>query len=179
MTQQACDFTPGAGGRFTPRAERDTATEQPSGEGSALYRFLRTTFTWEGVNPESYGGLAGVAGVVRNVIVGGHGESIPFDLRYFEMGPACSSEPVQHPREHVVIGVRGKGTALVGRRTVELNPLDVLYIASGELHQITNREEQPFGFFCIISVDREPVAELLQDELDWLQQAATAKGVTG
>ena len=172
-----CDFTPDTEGTFAPGGDRDAVTEQPTDNSSAHYRFARSSFTWEGITPETYrGGAAGAAGLVRNVIVGSHGESSPFDLRYFEMGPGGSSGQARHPREHVVIGVRGKGKAVVGDRTIDLNPLDVLYIAPDELHQISNREEQPFGFFCIVGAERESVAELLQEELDWLQEAAKGRG---
>jgi ribulose-bisphosphate carboxylase large chain len=171
--KNSCDFTPDTEGDFSPGADRDRVAAQPPENQSALYRFARGTFTWEGITPEPYrGGAAGSPGLVRNVIVGSQGESSPFDLRYFEMGPGGSSGPARHPREHVVIGVRGKGKVAVGDRTLDLDPLDVLYIAPDELHQISNREEQPFGFFCIIGAERESVAELLQDELDWLQEAA-------
>ena len=172
-----CDFTPDTEGTFAPDGGRDGMTAQPSENLSAQYRFARSTFTWEGVTPEPYRNVSGGAtGLVRNVIVGGHGESGPFELRYFEMGPGGSSAPARHPQEHVVIGVRGKGKALVGDRTIELNPLDVLYIAPEELHQICNQEEQPFGFFSIVVAERESVAVQLQDELDWLQEAAKGRG---
>lgn len=172
-----CDFTPDTEGIFAPSGDRDGMTAQSSEISSSHYRFTRNTFTWEGVSPEPYrGGPAGAAGLVRSVIVGSHGESSPFDLRYFEMGPGGSSEPARHPLEHVLIAVRGKGKAVVGDLTIDLNPLDILYIAPNELHRISNREEQPFGFFCIVSAERESVAELLQDELDWLQEAAKGRG---
>ena len=175
--KNSCDFTPDTEGTFSPGADRDGVAEQSPENRSALYRFTRGTFTWDGITPELYrGAAAGSAGLVRNVIVGSQGESSPFDLRYFEMEPGGSSEPARHPREHVVIGVRGKGKAVVGDRTLDLDPLDVLYIAPDEFHQISNREEQPFGFFCIIGAERESVAELLQDELDWLQEAAKGRG---
>jgi ribulose-bisphosphate carboxylase large chain len=172
-----CDFKPDSEGTFVSDGDRDGTVEQSSGNLSAQYRFGRSTFTWEGITPEVYqGSSAGAAGLVRNIIVGSHGESTPFELRYFEMGPGCSSESARHPLEHVVIGVRGKGKAVVGERTIDLNPLDVLYIAPDDIHQISNREEQPFGFFCIVSAERESMAELLQDELDWLQEAAQGRG---
>jgi len=174
-TRNSCDFTFDADGNFSPGGARDGMMEQTSENLSSHYRFMRSTFTWEGIAQEPYLGTDGTAGLFRNVIVGSHGESSPFDLRYFEMGPGGTSDPAHHPREHVVIGVRGKGTAVVGKRTIELNPLDVLYIAPDELHQISNREEQPFGFFCIIGAEREPLAELLQDELDWLMESVTGR----
>jgi len=172
-----CDFAPDAEGTFTPDGDREEQPEQKTGNRSSWYRFTRSTFTWEGIARETYrGGDAGAAWLVRNIIVGSHGESSPFDLRYFEMEPGGSSGTVRHPGEHVVIGVRGKGTAVVEGRTLDLNPLDVLYIGPDELHQIHNREEQPFGFFCIVGSGREQVALPLQDELEWLQEAVQTRG---
>ena len=172
-----CDFTPDTEGTFTPGEAQEGMTAQPSENLSSFYRFGRSSFSWEGVAPEPYqGGAAGAARLVRNVIVGNHGESSPFELRYFEMGSGGVSELARHPLEHVVIGVRGKGRAVVGDRTIDLNPLDVLYIAPNDLHQLSNRDEQPFGFFCIVGAERESVAELLQDELDWLMEGAKGRG---
>lgn len=172
-----CDFAPKTGGNFDHDGDWDGISEQQTENLSSQYRFARSTFTWEGITPEAFrADVAGAAGLVRNVIVGSHGESCPFELRYFEMGPDGSSEPVRHPLEHVVIAVRGKGKAVVGDRTIDLNPLDVLYIAPDELHHMSNPEAQPFGFFCIVGAERESEAELLQDELDWLQEEAKGKG---
>ena len=177
MAKTICDFTPDTEGNFIPDGDRDGIAGPQSGNASSQYRFARSTFTWEGITPETYrADIAGAVGLVRNIIVGGHGESCPFELRYFEMGPDGHSEPVRHPLEHVVIAVRGKGKAIVGERTIDLNPLDVLYIAPDELHHMSNSEAQPFGFFCIVGAERESVAELLQDELDWLQEAAKGTG---
>ena len=169
----SCDFVPEFPGAYVRDATPAEPVEELSDNRSSCYRFLRGTFVWEGAVTESYqseGG--GSSGMVRNVIIGSRGESCPFDLRYFQVEPGGSSRAARHPREHVVIGVRGKGKAVVGDRSVDLNPLDVLYIAPDEFHQIANRDEQPFGFFCIVASERESAAELLQDELDWLQEEA-------
>ena len=171
----ACDFTPERGGEFrSDELQVPSAGTSLSGR-SPLRRFLRSTFSWEGVPRESCRGEDGAGRIFRSVIVGGPGEATPFEFRYFEMEPGYFSGPARHPREHVVIGVKGKGSVMVGERSLELNPLDVLHIAPGELHRVGNREEQPFGFFCIVGAGEETVAELLQDELNWLQEAGKGR----
>jgi quercetin dioxygenase-like cupin family protein len=99
------------------------------------------------------------------VIIGSRGEATRFHLRYFEIASEGRTSCERHEHAHVVIGVRGAGTVRVGRRTMKLFPLDVCYIGPWEVHQLVNRDPEPFGFFCIVDAERDPAVPVLKHPL--------------
>ncbi len=113
-------------------------------------------FAWKGVRKEQYkAGGEEWCGIVRKTLIGNRGESAKFHLRYFEIAPnGCSSYEV-HKHEHVVIGIRGRGVCIVGKKQYSIGYLDTLYIKSGEPHQLRNTSRMPFGFFCIVNARRD------------------------
>ena len=94
-------------------------------------------------------------GIARQVLIGAGGESTKFHLRYFEIKPGGYSSFETHKHEHVVIGIRGRGKARLGRRVVNINHLDVLYINPDTPHRLYNPYDDPFGFFCIVNARRD------------------------
>ncbi|MCJ7483553.1 MAG: cupin domain-containing protein, partial [Thermodesulfovibrionales bacterium] len=60
-----------------------------------------------------------------------------------------------HTHEHVVIGVRGNGICIAGRKKYKIGFLDTLYIKPNEPHQLRNPSNEPFGFFCIVNAKRD------------------------
>jgi quercetin dioxygenase-like cupin family protein len=119
------------------------------------YHF-RSDFSWKGVKVRHYKTEGDDwSGVIRQVLIGDHGETANFHLRYFEIGPGGYSSFETHNHEHVVIGVRGTGKAKVGRRTKNVKFLDVLYINPDTPHRLYNPFEEPFGFFCIVNAERD------------------------
>jgi len=119
---------------------------------------------WDGVEPVPYkDGGDHWDGVVRRLLVGRPGDGTAFHLRYFEIGKNGYSSLEYHQHVHVVIGVRGLGEVRIGDRTHRVGPFDVAVIGSAETHQLLNRNEEPFGFFCIVDAERDrPV--LLEEE---------------
>ena len=113
-------------------------------------------FTWRGIKTENYKAKgAHWADVVRVVLTGNQNESAKFHLRYFEILPGGYSSFEKHRHEHVVVGIRGKGRVICGKKCYELNFLDTLYIAPDAPHQLSNPFEEPFGFFCIVNAKRD------------------------
>ena len=55
--------------------------------------------------------------------------------------------------------LRGRGEVRLGEGRHEVGFGDVVYVAPGEVHQLRNVGEEPFGFLCLVDVERDrPVA---------------------
>jgi quercetin dioxygenase-like cupin family protein len=116
----------------------------------------RGNFTWQGIKTDKYK-TAGTdwKNIIRKILIGNHNESTKFHLRYFEIAPGGFSSFEKHKHEHVVIGLRGKGKVLCGKRNYQLNFLYTLYIAPDISHQLSNPFQMPFGFLCIVNAKRD------------------------
>jgi ribulose-bisphosphate carboxylase large chain len=122
---------------------------------SRFYR-CKNGFSWTGIKTEKYKPKGGDwADIIRRVIIGSHGESARFHLRYFEIKPGGYSSLEKHKHEHVVICVRGKGEVLVNKKIHTMDFLDTLYISPDVPHQLRNTYKKPFGFFCIVNAKRD------------------------
>ena len=114
------------------------------------------TFSWQGIQTERYKPEGDEwADIVRQTLIGNHGESAKFHLRYFEIASHGFSSFEMHKHEHVVIGVRGNGICIAGRKKYKIGFLDTLYIKPNEPHQLRNPSNEPFGFFCIVNAKRD------------------------
>lgn len=125
------------------------------GNRSALYRH-KGGCRWGGIEDERYkleGG--GWADVVRRVLIGTHGESTRFHVRYFEISPGGFSSLERHGHEHVVICIKGAGVVRTGRRKRNMGFLDTLYISPDTVHQLSNPFSEPFGFLCVVNAERD------------------------
>ena len=122
-------------------------------------RILRykDNFKWSGTRTEKYKQYTaeGWSAIARKVLIGSHGESSKYHLRYFEIAPGGYSSLEKHRHEHVVICLRGKGKVLIGKKSHEIGYLDTVYIAPNTVHQLTNPYDVPFGFFCIVNAKRD------------------------
>lgn len=122
---------------------------------SALYKH-RGKFRWQGVKAEKYKLTGGDwSDIVRQTLVGSHGETSKFHVRYFEIAPKGHSSFETHEHEHVVICVRGKGKAMIGKKLYEMNFMDTLYTSPNTPHQLRNPFKSPFGFLCIVNAKRD------------------------
>lgn len=111
---------------------------------------------WSGIKPERYKLKdGGWSSIVRNVLIGSHGESTKFELRYFEIAPDGFSSLERHRHEHVVVCIRGKGKVMINRKSHDIGYLDTVYIAPNTAHQLTNPYDEPFGFLCIVNSKRD------------------------
>ncbi len=87
-------------------------------------------------------------------------EFASFEVRYFEIAPGGCSSLEYHNHIHFVICIRGKGKIKLGKKQRVLDYLDVAYIAPNEIHQLLNPYNEPFGFLCIVDVNRDEPIEL-------------------
>jgi ribulose-bisphosphate carboxylase large chain len=129
---------------------------------SRFYKY-KGNFSWKGIKIEKYKPAGrDWSDIVRQILIGTHGETTKFHLRYFEIAPGGYSSFEMHRHEHVVIGVRGKGLCIVRNRrsagaekTYDIGFLDTLYIEPDAPHQLINHFNEPFGFFCIVNAKRD------------------------
>lgn len=134
-------------------------------------RFDPTTFSWDGVSPQMYklgGGSAlgtGWRDVLRHTLVGGAGEPMTFQLRYFEIAPGGYSSLEKHTHVHSVVVLRGKGHIVVGHEVFQVEPFDLIHVPSGTPHQFVSTGGEPFGFLCPVDADRDPPQALTEEEL--------------
>jgi len=136
------------------KAEKKTYTEKNE-DKSRLYKH-KGNLAWHGIKTEKYKPKGGDwTDIVRRVIIGSHGESARFHLRYFEISPDGYSSFEKHRHEHVVICIKGKGKAKIGKKLYEMNFMDTLYISPDTPHQLRNPFKSPFGFLCIVNAKRD------------------------
>jgi ribulose-bisphosphate carboxylase large chain len=132
-----------------------TTPQELTSNVSKLFRHLGN-FEWSHIQPVDYKTDDGsFQGVSRRVFVGESGESPLFHTRYFEVAEGGYTTLEQHLHEHVVVVMRGQGTALIGERRVTLAFGDVLYVAPDDVHQLSNSGSEPFGFLCIVNAQRD------------------------
>ncbi len=130
--------------------------------GSRVVRFVPAgspgvPFCWQGVPTAAYKAEANHhQGVTRTVLAGESGEQTAFHVRYFEIAPGGFSTLERHQHEHVVVVLRGRGQVQLGEQVHPVGFGDVIYIAPGEPHQLSNPgAEEPFGFLCMVDAVRD------------------------
>ncbi|MEW6108875.1 MAG: cupin domain-containing protein [Nitrospirota bacterium] len=122
---------------------------------SAFYKHMGDC-RWRGVRNEPYKTESGEwTNIIRKVLIGSHGETTKFHLRYFEISPGGYSSLEKHRHEHVVICVKGKGVARTDNIKREMKYMDTLYISPDTPHQLLNPYKEPFGFLCIVNAKRD------------------------
>lgn len=122
---------------------------------TALYKY-KGDFQWQGVRDEPYKTENGSwSNIIRRVLIGSHGESAKFHVRYFEIEPEGCSSLETHGHEHAVLCVRGEGVVRTGRTKRTIRYMDVIYISPDTDHQFLNPFKKPFGFICIVNAKRD------------------------
>ncbi|MDZ4340246.1 MAG: cupin domain-containing protein [candidate division NC10 bacterium] len=106
--------------------------------------------TWEGIQPEPYGGGGASAGSCRHVLIGPKDGAQHFAVRYFEIPPRGQSSFEHHLHDQGVVILKGRARVLLGWEVHEVGPGDVVYIPQNEQHQFENIGDEPLGFLCVI-----------------------------
>ncbi|GIJ47837.1 cupin [Virgisporangium aliadipatigenens] len=119
------------------------------------HRRQSAPFVWEGVPTLAYKESDGTfRDVTRQVLSDAeHGQGT--SLRYFEVGPGGHTTLERHEHTHVVIPIRGSGSALVVDRVVPLALFDVVFVPSWGWHQFRAAASEPLGFLCAVTVVRD------------------------
>lgn len=132
-----------------------TTRKKQKPNACAFYKH-RQECRWKGVRDEPYKSAGSDwAKIIRRVLIGSHGETAKFHVRYFEIFPGGNSSLEKHRHEHVVICIRGRGVVLTGKKKRSMAYLDTLYISPNVPHQLMNPFEEPFGFLCIVNARRD------------------------
>lgn len=122
---------------------------------SRIYKY-KGNFTWTNIKKEKYKQSGNEwKDIIRQTLIGNHGETTKFHVRYFEISPGGYSSLEKHHHEHVVIGLNGQGICIVGKKKYHLGFLDIIYIKPDEPHQLRNPFNAPFGFLCIVNSKRD------------------------
>ena len=73
-----------------------------------------------------------------------------FELRYFEVQKGGKTSIDEHPYEHEVFVLRGRGKLLKGDKEHPLRPNDAILIEPNEKHRLLQEGEEALGFLCIV-----------------------------
>ncbi|MEW6571881.1 MAG: cupin domain-containing protein [Nitrospirota bacterium] len=138
------------------RKERFSIVEGEKCFSNTILYKHKGNFTWRGIRKEKYKLLGkGWTNIIRQTLIGSHGETAKFHVRYFEIAPGGYSSFEKHRHEHVVVGIRGKGICIAGKKKFSIGFLDTAYIAPEDSHQLRNPFKEPFGFLCIVNAKRD------------------------
>ena len=138
--------------------EDQSSCELPTASSQALLSYLQfKNFNWEGRDSVQYKQTRDIPfkGVRRVELIGRQGEQTKFDLRYFEIEQGGYSSKEQHHHTHVIIVARGQGEVDIDGKAYLANENDILYIKPMTIHQLSNKCEEPFGFYCIVDHERD------------------------
>jgi len=121
----------------------------------ATHREQSAPFVWAGGEVRAYKEQDGTfRSVTRQELTGAeHGQGT--SLRYFEVGPGGHTTLERHEHTHVVVPIRGHGSALIVDRVVPLARHDVVFVPSWGWHQFRAGPDEPFGFLCAVVVERD------------------------
>ena len=120
---------------------------------SRILRFQ--DFRWHGIDPASYKDPGDSWRAVTRQRLVGPDEETPFHVRYFEVGPGGFTSHEKHEHQHVVVAMRGSGEVKLGDRWEPVSYGDVVFVAPNEPHQFRASGDEPFGFLCIVSAQRD------------------------
>ncbi len=124
---------------------------------------------WNGVDALAYkdeDGNPSFKHVTRMKLVA-EGSPDGTELRYFEIGVGGHTTLEKHEHTHTVIPIKGEGAILVEDRVLELKTNDVVYVPTWAWHQVRAVGNEPFGFLCIVKVERDrptlPTAQEIEE----------------
>ena len=112
---------------------------------------------WKDIETKVYkeDGGSSFKNIVRRLLIDKQFPDVNFELRYFEISKSGYSSLEKHEHTHTVIIGKGKGKAIVGDEIFEAKPFDIFCIAPNQPHQFLQYGEEPFGFFCMVNVERD------------------------
>ncbi|KON27951.1 hypothetical protein AC481_03500 [miscellaneous Crenarchaeota group archaeon SMTZ-80] len=73
-----------------------------------------------------------------------------FAMRLFEIKPEGHTPLHEHPWEHEVFVLEGKGIIMSQNGEVKFKKGDVIFISPNEKHQFVNKSKKETKFLCII-----------------------------
>ena len=73
-----------------------------------------------------------------------------FSMRRFEIDPGGHTPLHEHPWEHEVYVLSGRGVAVATDREIPLSPDDAVLVAPDERHQFKAAEDEPLVVLCLV-----------------------------
>jgi quercetin dioxygenase-like cupin family protein len=95
-------------------------------------------------------GEDGASGLTVRWVISEKDGAPNFSMRVMEIEPGGHSPFHSHPWEHEVFVLKGEGVLMQGETAVSIAEGDVIFIAPGERHQLTNPCEGNLEFICLI-----------------------------
>jgi quercetin dioxygenase-like cupin family protein len=110
---------------------------------------------WQGVERLAYKqeGEAPFKDITRQLLF--QSPDLRCELRYFEMAPGGFSTLERHLHAHAVMILTGSGHCLIGTEVREVRERDLLSIPPMIWHQFRATKGEPFGFLCMVNVERD------------------------
>ncbi|SRR5258705_4256417 len=110
---------------------------------------------WQDVGVLEYKeeGAAPFKSITRQVLFSD--PALASELRYFEMAAGGYSTLERHEHLHAVMIHRGRGRCLVGQEVRDVAAGDLVFIPSMTWHQFRASRSEPFGFLCMVNVERD------------------------
>lgn len=106
-------------------------------------------YSWEGIKPTVIN-RDEVQNVLKHVLIGPDDGSNHFIVRYFQVPVEGKTFFHKHEHEHGMLILHGQARIQIEEDFFEAKPLDALFIAGSDLHQVANTGDTPLGFLCII-----------------------------
>ncbi|HEX7401841.1 MAG TPA: cupin domain-containing protein [candidate division Zixibacteria bacterium] len=93
---------------------------------------------------------SGAVGVTIRWLISEKDGAPNFAMRLFEVKPDGYTPYHNHPWEHEVFILEGKGSLVLEDKTVPLNKGDAVLVPGGENHQFKNASTEKLIFLCLV-----------------------------
>jgi len=114
---------------------------------------------WDGQRSRSYPTTTEYAEVTENWLIGKNEGAQNFALRYYRVEANGFTRRENHPYDHGIVILHGRGEALIGSEKQPFSQGDMLYIPPDVEHQMVNTGDGAMGFLCIIPAKRQKHGE--------------------
>ena len=94
-------------------------------------------------------------GVVKREVINADDGAPNFCMRVFELEPGSSTPSHNHPWEHEVFVLSGKGVVVGQQGAVPIVKESVVFVAPDEPHCFVNTGNEPLRFICSIPLQKE------------------------
>jgi quercetin dioxygenase-like cupin family protein len=95
-------------------------------------------------------GFDAAPGVVMRIVAGSDEGAPNFVMRHFEVQPESSTPVHEHPWEHEVFVIAGKGVMKGAEKESPLKEGDAVMVLPGELHGFINAGNDPLRLICVV-----------------------------
>ena len=91
-------------------------------------------------------------GVTKRDVIASDDGAPNFCMRVFDVEPGSSTPFHEHPWEHEVYVLSGRGVVMSEKGETPIGPDSVIFIAPHEHHCLVNKGDEPLRFVCLIPI---------------------------